>query len=103
MQQCAASFDSELDSNGRDDLVTQAAQRLWTAIIQHGLPYHEAIWRLEQNLLETALGQHGQTRREIAGRLQTSERTFYHKLRTHNLTRQALGQEVRPMDCGASA
>ena len=83
MAQC-----SEEDSADEGhDLVSQAAQRLWKAICQHGVPYAEALRRLERRLLETALDGNGQTRREIAGRMHTSERTLYHKLRVHNLTR----------------
>jgi transcriptional regulator with GAF, ATPase, and Fis domain len=71
------------------DLVSLAAQHLWTAIFERGLPYSEAMRLLERGLLETAMCQPGATRREIAGRLHTSERTFYHKLRTHRLTQKA--------------
>ena len=75
---------------GGEDLVAQAAHHLCTAIFEHGLPYGEAIRRLERSLLETVLEQSGQTRREIARRLRTSERTLYHKLRNHRLTRHAV-------------
>jgi transcriptional regulator with PAS, ATPase and Fis domain len=86
IEQCALST----DGGGREeDLVSQAAQHLWTAI-QRGVPYNEAIRRLERSLLETVVGQSGQTRREIASRLKTSERTLYHKLRSHQLTRHAV-------------
>jgi DNA-binding NtrC family response regulator len=86
MQQSA----STTECGGREeDLVLQAAQHLWTAI-QHGVPYNEAIRRLERSLLETVLGQSGQTRREIASRLKTSERTLYNKLRSHQLSRHAI-------------
>jgi DNA-binding NtrC family response regulator len=69
-----------------EDMVGEAARHLWTAISEHGLPFHEALRRLEHRVLKRALGQHGQTRREIAGHLHTSERTLYHKLRAHKLT-----------------
>ncbi|HMF76279.1 MAG TPA: sigma 54-interacting transcriptional regulator [Bryobacteraceae bacterium] len=85
-QQCCEASPAE---EGHD-LVSQAAQRLWTAIFQHGVPYSEAIRRLERRLLENAVRGCGQTRREIACRLHTSERTLYHKLRSHNLTGQAV-------------
>lgn len=87
-QQC----EGQAEPTAGHDLVSQAAQYLWTAIFEHGVPYGEALRQLERNLLESAMCQPGQTRREIAGRLQTSERTFYHKLRTHNLTRHAVAQ-----------
>jgi transcriptional regulator with PAS, ATPase and Fis domain len=70
----------------KEDVVGEAARHLWTAICEHGLPFQEALRRLEQRVLEKAVSQHGQTRRQIAGRLHTSERTLYHKLRAHNLT-----------------
>ena len=74
----------------RPDLVSQAARHLWAAIFEYGLPYGESIQLLERIILKTAMCQPGATRREIAARLHTSERTLYHKLRTHNLTRQAV-------------
>lgn len=69
------------------DLVSAAAQRLWTAIHEYGVPYDEALRRLEYNLLQTAL-RGTQTRKQIAHRLHTSERTLYHRLRVHNLSRR---------------
>ena len=77
---------ADAGSAEKEDMVGEAARHLWTAICEHGLPFQEALRRLEQRVLEKAVGQHGQTRREIAGRLRTSERTLYHKLRAHNLT-----------------
>jgi DNA-binding NtrC family response regulator len=35
--------------------------------------------------LEAAINTHGTTRREIAQRLHTSERTLYYKMRSHGL------------------
>src|SRR5262249_42231148 len=72
---------------GDRDLLLEAAQRLWMAIAEHGLPYSVAFRRLERKVLETALLVQGQTRRDMARRLSTSERTLYHKLRTHRLSR----------------
>lgn len=72
------------------DLVSQASRHLYAAIFEYGLPYGEAIQLLERSILKAAICQPGATRREIAVRLHTSERTLYHKLRTHNLTRQAV-------------
>ena len=81
--------DASVAEDGQD-LVSQAAQRLWAEIFEHGVPYGEALRRLERRLLETALSRGDQTRQEIARRLHTSERTLYHKLRLHNLTRRAV-------------
>lgn len=64
----------------------EAADVLWNAISQRDLTYQEAMHQLERCLLETALLRGGQTRREIASRLQTSERTLYHRLRCHHLS-----------------
>ena len=75
-------------SGNERDLVSQAARQLWTAISQHGMPYGEALRQLERTLLQTALQSSNYTRREIAVRMHTSERTLYHKLRIHNLSRQ---------------
>ena len=74
----------------RRDLVSLATQHLWTAIFERGLPYSEAMRLLERSLLKTAMCQPGATRREIASRLHTSERTFYHKLRAYHLTQKAI-------------
>ena len=62
------------------DWVSDAAESLLKAILQRGLSYHQAIRQVETKLL-TAVVRRGQgTRREIASRLRTSERTLYHKL-----------------------
>jgi transcriptional regulator with PAS, ATPase and Fis domain len=65
------------------DWIGEAADRLSSAILERGLPYGQAIEQIEERVLEIALRQGGKTRREIAARLQTSERTLYHKMRTH--------------------
>jgi two-component system response regulator PilR (NtrC family) len=83
LQQCGET----LVTGEENDPLSEAAQSVWTAIFQRGVPYNEAFRRLERQVLETALLRQGQTRREIACRLQTSERTLYHKLRIHHLTR----------------
>lgn len=64
----------------------EAADVLWNAIFHHNVTYHQAMHQLERCLLETALLHGGQTRREIASRLKTSERTLYHRLRCHSLS-----------------
>ena len=78
-------------SAGDTDLVGDAAQKLWTAVFDHGVPWREAIARVETRFLELALHVEGQTRRDLAKLLNTSERTLYHKLRHHKLARGAAG------------
>jgi transcriptional regulator with GAF, ATPase, and Fis domain len=70
------------------DPVTEAAQNLWKAISEQGLPYAQAIQQTEKKILETALKLGGGTRRQIAKRLRTSERTLYHKIRNHHLSQR---------------
>ena len=65
------------------DWIGEAADRLSNAIFERGLPYRQAIQQMETRVLEIALRRGGETRREIAARLQTSERTLYHKMRVN--------------------
>ena len=65
------------------DWIGEAAEKVSSAIFEWGLPYAKAIRQIEQRVLENALARGGQTRREIAASLQTSERTLYHKMRAH--------------------
>jgi len=65
----------------------EAAGALWHAVFERGLPYASALLEIEHELLDIAVGQGRHTRREIALRLQTSERTLYEKLRSHKLSR----------------
>ncbi len=67
------------------DWIGEAADRLSNAIFERGLPYGKAIQQIEARVLEIAMSRGGQTRREIAARLQTSERTLYHKMRVHRM------------------
>jgi transcriptional regulator with PAS, ATPase and Fis domain len=67
------------------DPLGEAAQRLWESISQRGLSYTQAIRQLEKKVFETALNVDGQTRRQIAASLGTSERTLYYKIRIHRL------------------
>jgi len=67
------------------DLIGDAAQNVWEAICRSELSYAHAIQKLEKTLLATALLAGGRTRREVAKRLRTSERTLYHMIRTHRL------------------
>ncbi len=67
------------------DLFAEAASAMWKAISQRGVSYAQAIQEIEKRVLETAINAQGSTRREIAHRLQTSERTLYYKMRAHGL------------------
>lgn len=67
------------------DPFTQAAGAMWKAISQRGVPYAQALQEIERRVLEAAISACGSTRREVARRLQTSERTLYYKMRTHGL------------------
>ncbi|HTA23103.1 MAG TPA: sigma 54-interacting transcriptional regulator [Terriglobales bacterium] len=68
------------------DLIGEAAENLWQFISRSGLSYSEAIQTLEKKVLTTALVAGGRTRREVARKLRTSERTLYHMIRTHRLS-----------------
>ena len=67
------------------DVLEKTAETLWMVISQQGMPYAEAMREIERRILESALKTGGGTRREIARRLSTSERTLYHKMRAHRL------------------
>lgn len=74
------------DSSAPDqDLFAEAAGAVWKAISQRGVPYAKAFQEIEKRVLEVAINLHGSTRREIAQRLHTSERTLYYKMRAHGL------------------
>ncbi len=78
------------DSAGAErDPLSEAANIMWNAISQQGIPYAEAFLQIEKRVLETAISSQGCTRREIAQRLQTSERTLYYKMRVHGLSHSA--------------
>ena len=74
------------ESDDERDLIGEAAQNLWQSISRSGLSYAQAIQKLEKKVLTTALAAGGRTRREVAKRLRTSERTLYHMIRTHRLS-----------------
>jgi two-component system, NtrC family, response regulator HydG len=63
------------------DWIGEAADRLSNAVFERGLPYRQAMQQMESRVLDIALSRGGRTRREIAARLQTRERTLYHKMR----------------------
>lgn len=69
-----------------NDLFEQAALAMWKAISGCGIPYARAFHEIEKRVLEAALNVSGATRRAIAQRLHTSERTLYYKMRAHNLS-----------------
>jgi transcriptional regulator with PAS, ATPase and Fis domain len=63
------------------DWIGEAADRLSSAMLERGMAYGKAMEEIEARVIENAVSQGGKTRREIAARLQTSERTLYHKMR----------------------
>jgi two-component system response regulator PilR (NtrC family) len=69
----------------RSDLFAEAANATWKAISQGRVSYAQAFDEIEKRVLEAALSVPGSTRREIAQRLRTSERTLYYKLRAHGI------------------
>lgn len=71
------------------DPLGEAAERLWQAISERGLPYTRALQQLEKQVIEAALRTGGATRRDVAKRLQTSERTLYHKMRAFRLSKHS--------------
>jgi transcriptional regulator with GAF, ATPase, and Fis domain len=72
-------------SESEHELLRTAADAVWRAICNGTVSYGGALRRIDKNVLETALRSGGKTRREVASRLQTSERTLYHKLRSHKI------------------
>jgi two-component system response regulator PilR (NtrC family) len=68
------------------DLFAEAAGAMWKAIANHGIPYAQAFQEIEKRVLEAAIRVGGPTRRAIAQRLGTSERTLYYKMRAHRLS-----------------
>jgi len=78
------------------DLIGEAAQNLCQSIFGSGLSYAQALQKLEKKVLSTALATGGRTRREVAKKLQTSERTLYHMIRMHGLG-ATHGRVVRPV------
>ena len=58
---------------------------MWRAISQRGVSYARAFEEIERRVLETAISTEGFTRRQVAERLHTSERTLYYKMRAHGL------------------
>lgn len=75
--------------SGGHKLFAEAAMATWKAISQCGVPYAEAFQEIEKRVLQVALTVPGCTRREMAQRLRTSERTLYHKIRLHGIHESA--------------
>jgi len=69
------------------DPLNDAADCLWEVVSQKRISYATAIKELEKRVIAKALAAGECTRREVAGRLQTSERNLYHKIRAHHLAR----------------
>ncbi|MGC2697575.1 MAG: sigma 54-interacting transcriptional regulator [Candidatus Angelobacter sp.] len=67
------------------DPFAEVACALWKMISQRGIPFAQAFQEMEKRVLAMALNIDGSTRREIAQRLRTSERTLYYKMRAHGL------------------
>jgi len=67
------------------DLVREAAQALWRAVARDGIPFSLVLRLAEKHLLELALSASPRSRRELAQRLKTSERTLYRRLQSHGL------------------
>jgi len=75
----------EEKTEDEQDLIGEAAQSLWQVISRGGLSYAHAIFELEQKVLAAALATGGRTRRDVAKRLRTNERTLYNMIRKHRL------------------
>jgi transcriptional regulator with PAS, ATPase and Fis domain len=69
------------------DLLANAATAMWCAISQRGVSWDDALREIEKRVLQTAMNVAGCTRRELAERLKTSERTLYNRMRAHGLSR----------------
>jgi transcriptional regulator with PAS, ATPase and Fis domain len=78
----AQAGDEKIDDDR--DFIADAAQNMWQSISRGGLSYSQALRELEKKVLSTALLS-GPTRRDIAKKLRTTERTLYYKIRTHRL------------------
>ena len=71
------------------DLLEEAARATWEAINGEGVTYTRALQEIEKRVLHAAVSVPGSTRRQIAQRLHTSERTLYYKMRAHGLANSA--------------
>jgi DNA-binding NtrC family response regulator len=81
---------SEPDAWTREsDPLAEVASALWEVLVQRELSFAQVIEEMEKRLLVAAINIRGATRREIAQRLRTSERTLYYKMRAHGLSHPA--------------
>jgi two-component system, NtrC family, response regulator PilR len=76
--------DGPEDLSQRDD-IHEAANRLWSVMLEQELSFTALMKRIEAELLQKALQVEGKTRRELARLLHTSERTLYHKMQAHGI------------------
>jgi transcriptional regulator with GAF, ATPase, and Fis domain len=67
------------------DPLAQAAGAIWNAISNNGVPFAQAFQEIEKRVLQAAISGSGVTRRALAQRLHTSERTLYYKIRSYGL------------------
>jgi transcriptional regulator with PAS, ATPase and Fis domain len=80
-----AQYQSNYHEASRDP-VREAARTLWGAVSRDGVPFALALRLTERHILEFAISSSPRGRRELAQRLQTSERTLYRRLQSHGLT-----------------
>jgi DNA-binding NtrC family response regulator len=77
------------DETQQPDPLSEAARAIWEAIDHTGVTYTHALHEIERLVLQAAVSVPGSTRRQIAQRLRTSERTLYYKMRVHRLADSA--------------
>src|SRR5262249_39122364 len=68
-----------IGASREDEALEHAASLLWRAMLSQGLSFSELMRRIEHALLQKALQMRGKPRRELAGRLNTSEQPLYQK------------------------
>jgi transcriptional regulator with GAF, ATPase, and Fis domain len=76
------------------DLFAEAADAMWKAITNRGVSFAQAVHEIERRVLEAAIRLDGPTRRAIAHRLGTSERTLYYKIRAYGLGMSGAANEA---------
>jgi DNA-binding NtrC family response regulator len=70
-----------------DDPYDMAVTALLAIIAERRTSLAEALREVERRTLQTAVETHDMTRRALADVLHTSERTLYHKLKSHSVSR----------------
>ncbi len=85
----AAQAPIEDSATPKTDPLAELAGALWRVISQGGVTFTDALQEMEKRVLENAISVDGSTRRDIARRLRTSERTLYYKMRAYGLKRSA--------------